>query len=102
MNPRSQWNKPRRSQQSCVNCNAWVPNAAANPQSGKPRQGWCRAAPPGIMQGVQMPGPLAKPGTPPIPTLNGVWPPTDSNMWCRQWEPEEEELHERSAITAAS
>jgi hypothetical protein len=46
MNLPSQFNKPPLSQQSCSNCNAFAPNPAANPPSGQPRQGWCRAMPP--------------------------------------------------------
>lgn len=76
----SQWNKPKLQAQSCANCNAFLPNRQHNPKSGEARQGWCRAAPPGIVQvmvqGLQ--GPQAG--------LQGVWPPTNSDAWCRAFE----------------
>lgn len=82
---KSQWNKPARAEQSCGTCNSYFGNPQANPKSGEPRQGWCRAMPPCLVQvmvqGVSGP----RPGT------QGAWPTCNSDQWCRAWEPAEDD-----------
>jgi len=92
MTPPSQWNKPARSQQSCGNCNAYLPNKASNPRAGQPRQGWCRAAPPMLMQGMApAPGSIMSASGPQmVPVLQGMWPPTNEDAWCRAWESDDD------------
>ena len=65
----------------CGNCNAFNPNLQANPKAGEARQGWCVAKPPVCMQ-VQV-STLAGPQA----GLQGVWPPTFANQWCREFSP---------------
>lgn len=88
---KSQWNKPAQRDQSCSNCNAFLPNLAANPKSGEGRQGWCRATPPQVMPTtVQVPGTSLNPNGPQLMNaLQGVTPPTKADGWCRAWEPME-------------
>ena len=93
MNPPSSWNKPPRSQQCCGNCSAFMPNLAQNPKAGNPRPGSCHAAPPGIMQVMGQSVLQAAP----VPMMQGVWAPTDANLWCRQWEPVEAGPEEAAA-----
>lgn len=92
--PLSQWNKPKRSLQSCATCNAWLANAAANPRHGQPRLGWCRAAPPMVMETV-VPSAVASLSPTAGPqmqrALQGVWPPANSDGWCRAWEAQDDE-----------
>lgn len=83
------WLKPPRPLQSCGNCDAFSPNTAANPASGQPRQGWCRAQPPQMMQIMMPPNPLSGGG--PVPGVQGMWPPTNTSSWCRGWQPEDDD-----------
>lgn len=88
----SQWNKPPRAQQSCGTCNAWLPNPQANPKSGEPRQGWCRAMPPTLVQTTITAGSALDVGGPrTLPALQGVQPPQSSAGWCRAFEPIEDD-----------
>ena len=84
----SQWNKPPRKSQSCGNCNAFLANDAVNPKKGDARQGWCRAAPPGLVETMQQhplqPGQMVR-------VHQGVWPPTAADRWCRVWEADDDE-----------
>lgn len=89
MNLPSQWNKPPRAQQSCSNCNAFFANKQANPRSGEPRQGWCLAAPPVAMPGMAQASPLAAAGQPQM-VMQGIWPPTMADRWCRAWETDDD------------
>lgn len=86
--PISQWNKPKRRLQSCSTCNAFLANKAQNPPTSQPRQGWCRANPPGLMETMQphalQPGQMVR-------VHQGVWPPTAADQWCRAWEAMEDE-----------
>lgn len=79
----------RLAQDCCANCNAWAPNAQANPPSGKPRQGWCRASPPMLVQTMQQVNAIQAGGPTMVPAYHGVWPPVNSDMWCRAYEQEE-------------
>jgi hypothetical protein len=74
-----------RSQQSCRNCNAFRPNTKLNPKSGEPRQGWCVATPPAIMQ-----IPVQGINGPQI-GIQGTWPTTNADLWCRGFEELEDE-----------
>jgi hypothetical protein len=65
----------------CATCNAWLPNKQANPRAGVPRQGWCRAAPPGVVQ-VPVQGPLGQQQL----GVQGVWPTSNADQWCRGYE----------------
>lgn len=80
--------------QSCSNCNAFLPNGQANPKSGEPRQGWCRSMPPALVQ-VMVPGING-----PRPGTQGAWPTCNSDQWCRGWEPTEEGDNGRTAKSA--
>lgn len=71
--------------QSCATCDAFSPNRQANPVSGQERQGWCRAAPPQMVQ-TTIPGGVNGP----MPAIQGMWPPTNTGAWCRAWQPNEE------------
>jgi hypothetical protein len=77
-----------RSLQCCGNCDAFVPNKAANPASGQPRQGACCANPPSLMQGAApVPGSQLSPAGPQMMSvIQGAWPPTDATRWCRGWD----------------
>jgi hypothetical protein len=72
---------------TCATCDAFKPNAASNPRSGEPRQGWCRAAPPIAIPIGQQAAALA--GMPPALVTQGIWPPIMGNEWCRSWGPKE-------------
>jgi hypothetical protein len=72
-----------RSKQCCGNCNAFQ---QGTDKRANPRQGWCRAGPPGLVQGMSQ-NPL-QPGQI-VPTFQGMWPPVQNNGWCRAWELEE-------------
>jgi hypothetical protein len=69
----------------CANCNAWLPNKAMNPPSGKPRPGWCRATTPVAIQvptqGIN--GPQLG--------IMGAWPTSNSDQWCRAFELRDED-----------
>jgi hypothetical protein len=84
------WPKPSRAKQSCATCNAFVPNRAA-PASGGAVQGSCVSGPPALMQGMApVPGSgLSANGPQMMPVVQGVWPPTAADRWCRMWEQEE-------------
>lgn len=75
----------REARPCCGTCNAFKPNAQANPKSGEPRQGWCLASPPVAMPGMQA-APALMPGGQPTMVMQGVWPPTLADRWCRAWE----------------
>ncbi len=80
--------KPARSGQSCGTCDAFLRNKAMPSAAGQPQQGWCRAAPPAMIQTVvpKPGGVLQGTGAPQmVPALQGVWPPTTSDGWCRAW-----------------
>ena len=84
---------PTRSMQNCGNCNAFAPNKGANPPAGQPREGSCCADPPRLMQGqAVMPGSHLNPRGPQMmPVIQGAWPPTAADRWCRKWELAEHE-----------
>ncbi len=83
----SQWNKPPRSEQRCGNCNAFLPNKGKPPPE-QPRQGACAAGRPSLMQGMGVvPGSQLSPQGPQMmPVVQGAWPPTSEERWCREWE----------------
>ena len=66
--------------QNCGNCDAFGRNRDIQVKLGHPHQGWCRASPPTLVTMV-MPG---KDGQP-LPAYQGVFAPTASDLWCRQW-----------------
>jgi hypothetical protein len=73
---------------SCGNCDAFLANKNVPFQMGKPLQGWCRAKPPQLMQVmVQVNSRLAPNGAQMAPGWQGVFPPTSSDVWCREWRP---------------
>ena len=68
---------------SCSNCNAFLANKDVQVKFGYPRQGWCRANPPALVQTmVQSMGPR---GVEMTPAFQGVFVPTASDCWCRKW-----------------
>ena len=83
--PPSHWLKPPRAAQCCSTCSAWTPNKAKNPRAGTPRPGWCTALPPALIQ-VMIPGVGG-----PRPGVQGAWPTSNADGWCRQWEPMEDD-----------
>lgn len=76
----------------CGTCDAFVPNKAANPPSGRPREGSCCAESPRLVQGAGIvPGSQLTPQGPQmVPVLQGAWPPTAADRWCRQWNQKKE------------
>jgi hypothetical protein len=73
----------------CGNCDAFLANKDAPFQMDRPRQGWCRARPPQLMQVmVQVNSKLAPQGAQMAPGWQGVFPPTASDVWCREWRPD--------------
>lgn len=74
---------------TCATCSAFTPNAAANPKSGEPRQGWCMAGHPGVVV-VMVKGPAVNmnPGRE-MPMTMGAWPTCNSDQWCREHLPNE-------------
>ena len=64
----------------CATCDAFRGNDAMNPKSGQVRQGWCCANPPTLIQVMVQ---TALHG--PQPGMQGAWPPTDADKWCRAW-----------------
>jgi hypothetical protein len=76
---------PSRAKQCCGNCDAFVVNKTHALKG--PQMGACRAAPPGLIQTVQLvPGSqLAPNGPQTMPVWQGAWPPTDETLWCRGW-----------------
>lgn len=76
-----------RQHQTCANCSAFLPNRQANPKLGEARQGWCRAAPPSLVQGMaNVSSPLSPHAPQVVPVIQGMWPPTNEQQWCRAWE----------------
>lgn len=73
----------RRSEQNCGNCAAF---RAVN-GGGQKGLGTCRAASPGIMQGMSQTSALTGKM---VPVLQGVWPPTKDDEWCMQWTSEKD------------
>lgn len=73
----------KQSEQSCGNCDAFRPikNAAVG-------LGTCRASIPGVMQGMSQRSVISGQVE---PVLQGVWPPTRVDEWCRQWQRAEQE-----------
>lgn len=68
---------------SCSNCDAFLANKDLQVKLGMPRQGWCRANPPALVQTMlQQMGPR---GLEMQPAFQGVFVPTASDCWCRQW-----------------
>jgi hypothetical protein len=74
-------------QQSCGNCSAFVKNKDLTVAPGQVHQGWCRAKPPSLVQ-VMVPvtSKFAPQGQQMAPGWQGVFPPTASDAWCREWE----------------
>jgi hypothetical protein len=68
------------SNQNCGNCDAFLANKDIQVKLGFARQGWCRANPPQLVQVM-----LAGPNGQPAPGFQGVFTPTASDCWCRQW-----------------
>jgi hypothetical protein len=73
-----------RAQQCCGNCDAFAVQKNYNPPSGQPRVGACVANPPMPVQ-VMMPPSIANPSVPQS-GVQGVWPPTVADKWCRHWQ----------------
>jgi hypothetical protein len=73
--------KGQMTEPSCATCDAFRANVAQNPKAGDSRQGWCCAEPPKLLQ-VSMPNVMT--GQAQI-GLQGAWPPTDADKWCRAW-----------------
>ena len=92
----SPWPHMPRSRQRCGNCDAFVPNKGANPPAGQPRQGACVAAPPTMLQSMApVPGSHLHPSGPQMqPVIQGAWPPTDADRWCREWVIKENEYEQ--------
>ena len=68
-----------RVRKSCGNCVAY-----RIPDKGPAGFGYCHAKPPIAMQGFSSSALSASP----IPVLQGVWPPTKEDEWCREWQSE--------------
>jgi hypothetical protein len=68
------------SKQSCGNCDAFLANKDIQVKLGFVRQGWCRANPPALVQML-----AAGANGQPVPVYQGVFVPTASDVWCRQW-----------------
>jgi len=64
-----------RSKQNCGNCNAFVIFKEGP-------IGYCHAKAPICMTGLQESFAHGKP----VPVLQGVWPPTRMEEWCREWQ----------------
>jgi hypothetical protein len=77
------------SEQNCGNCDAFFANPDLKVKAGQPHQGWCRAKPPNLVQVmVQVASPLdPRGGQQMMPAWQGMFPPTSSNIWCREWKP---------------
>jgi len=65
-----------RSKQNCGNCSAFV-------AVGDGPVGSCCANAPVVMQGLQK---SVAHGGAGVPVLQGVFPPTRMDAWCRQWQ----------------
>jgi hypothetical protein len=82
-------------EQSCGNCDAFLKNKDLQVKFGQPHQGWCRAKPPSLVQ-VMVPVNKFAPGGPQLaPGWQGVFPPTSSDVWCREWRPRTNKHQER-------
>jgi hypothetical protein len=79
--------------QCCGTCDAFVPNKAATPGPGQAQLGHCAAGPPSLMQGMAaIPGSQLHPAGPQMmPVVQGAWPPTSSEKWCRAYQPGEDD-----------
>lgn len=77
------------SEQSCSNCDAFLPNKDLKVKYGQPHQGWCRAKPPNLIQVMMQTSSPLDPRGPPqvVPAWQGMFPPTSSEVWCREWKP---------------
>jgi hypothetical protein len=70
-------------ERSCATCDAFLLNKDLQVKLGMARQGWCRAEPPKLVQSmVQQMGPR---GMEVLPGFQGMFVPTASDCWCRQW-----------------
>jgi hypothetical protein len=69
---------------TCGTCNAFDPVLGGN---GNIRKGSCRASSPGVMQGMSQASVVSGQM---VPVIQGVWPPTNSEQWCRMWEKNDE------------
>lgn len=68
---------------SCATCDAFLVNKALQVKVGLPRQGWCRANPPALVQAMMQ---IMTPRGPEVqPGFQGAFPPVTSDWWCRQW-----------------
>ena len=83
-------------EQSCANCDAFLKNKDLVVKFGQPHQGWCRARPPKLVQ-VMVPvtSRLDPHGQQLAPGWQGVFPPTSSDVWCREWHPRSTKHQER-------
>jgi hypothetical protein len=72
-------------EQSCATCDAFLVNKDLQVKLGQPRQGWCRANPPVLVQ-TMVPVQTIR-GTEMAPGFQGVFAPTASDCWCRQHRP---------------
>jgi len=82
-----------RSKQACGSCNAFVANKAATSAAGQAQIGHCAAGPPSLMRGMAaIPGSQLQPNAPQMkPVVQGAWPPTSAEKWCRQWDGDDDE-----------
>jgi hypothetical protein len=83
-------------EQCCANCDAFLKNKDLQVKFGQPHQGWCRAKPPILIQTMMQVNSKFAPGGPQVaPAFQGVFPPTSSEVWCREWRPRTSKHQER-------
>lgn len=71
-------------ERSCATCDAFLLNKELQVKLGMPRQGWCRAEPPKLVQ-TMVPVPTPR-GMEMAPGFQGMFVPTASDCWCRQYQ----------------
>jgi hypothetical protein len=70
-------------ERTCGNCDAFLANKDLQVKLGMPRQGFCRANPPTLVQVMMQQ--MTSRGMEMQPAFQGVFVPTASDCWCRQW-----------------
>jgi hypothetical protein len=70
-------------ERNCGNCDAFLRNKDLQVKPGLAHQGWCRANPPVLIQVMMQQ--MTPRGMEMAPAFQGVFPPTASDCWCRQW-----------------
>jgi hypothetical protein len=73
-----------RRRQKCGNCDSFV--EVGNSEAPNRIGNCCHNPPIAMPIHMQAPGSMLNPSGPQMTQgLQGIWPPTRANMWCKQW-----------------